>query len=211
MKKTIFTIFVAICAVFFSSCDNDFFRELLSGNARTTIGENEPEDYTSSIVMFSNVDTMPFTLCLSMNMDVNQLLNLHGPEDIIFPLMAYRLMDTLYEGQTITFDNVLTEEDLEGFDFEWLINGKFADKHIIGIAESDSLFYIMGTGSVNISSKSSSKLTGTFTGSAYVIDLGATPILSEERVSMSGEFTSRVAPVMKWLMKMQDHQEVAEN
>jgi hypothetical protein len=210
MKKSFISIALFICAFIMSSCDENFLRELLTGSATTIIGENEPDEYTSSIVLFGNVDSLPFALGLATTMDVEQLMNLHGPEDISFPLMTYRISDSVHVGQTFYIDNELTEEDLEEFNYEWLINGKFADKNFVGVAESDTLFYIMQSGEITVTSKNNSKMLGTFSGNAYVINLNADPMLSEEQVSLVGEFTSRIAPTMDWLMLLQSQQELAE-
>lgn len=211
MKKTFIAIALFICAIMISSCDGNFLRELLTGSATTVIGDNEPDEYTSSIVLFGDVDSLPFALGLATTMDVEQLMNLHGPEDISFPLMTYRIVDSVHPGQTFYVDYELAEEDLNDFNYEWLINGKFADKNFVGVAKSETLFYLMNSGEITVTSKSSSKMAGTFTGSAYVIDLEADPIISEEEVPITGEFTSRIAPIMNWLELLQEQELLVEN
>ncbi len=216
MKKTFITIVLFACVALFCSCGDNFMQglfELISGNATSTIGDNETDEYTSCIVMVSDVDTMPFALGLAMSIDVENLTNLKGPEDLSFPFFAFRVVDTLQAGETYSVNNVLTEEDLENFDYQWLINGKFANNHIVGVAESDSVFYIMSTGTVNITNRTDKKVEGNYAGMAYVINLKATPILSDEQVTFSGSFSSRVTPMMRWLMQLQEQQqpEVAEN
>lgn len=211
MKKTFIAIALFICAIMMSSCDENFLRELLTGSATTVIGDNEPDEYTSSIVLFGDVDSLPFALGLATTMDVEQLMNLHGPEDITFPLMTYRIVDSVHAGQTFNINYELTDEDLEDFNYEWLINGKFADKNFVGVAKSETLFYLMNSGEITVTSKSSSKMVGTFSGSAYVINLEADPMISEEVVPITGEFTSRIAPIMNWLELLQEQDVLAEN
>ena len=216
MKKTFVTAILVACATLFSSCGDNFMQglfELISGNATSTIGDNETYEYTSCIVMVSDLDTMPFTLGLAMSINVENLTSLKGPEDLSYPFLVFRVADTLQTEETYTVNNILTEEDLENFDYQWLINGRFANDHIVGVAESDSVFYIMSTGTINIAKKTDTKVEGSYAGMAYVINRNAVPMLSSEQVAFSGTFTSRATPMMSWLMLLQEQwqQEVAEN
>ena len=62
----------------------------------------------------------------------------------------------------------------------------------------------MSTGNIHLKKVNHNKVVGDFSGSAYVIDIEAEPKLSEEQVSFSGDFKSRVIPVMDWLVRLQD-------
>ena len=215
MRKAFISFAVIICAALFCSCSDNFIQnmfELISGKATTTINNEKSAEYTSSIVMFEENPT-PYALGLSMSIEVEYLMNLSGVEDLSFPFLAYRLNGDIKSGQTLDVNNVLTEEDLENFDYQWLLNGKFADNHVVAIAESDTKFYIMSNGTIDIAKVTKTKVKGSFTGTAYVIDLNATPMLAEEQVSINDTFTSRVAPIMKWLLDLQEEtgDELAEN
>lgn len=211
MKKTFLAI-ALFCAFTLSSCDIDRLKDLLSGSATVVIGDKS-EEYTSSIVVISNIDTLPFVLGMATTMDIDKLLEADSLEDINTPsLFVYRIADTLNIGKIYSIDIELTEEDIEGFDVESLVNGKFANEHIVGVAKNDSLFYIMNKGTITLTGTDQKKLSGVFSGSAYVINSNANPKISEEQVSLNGEFTSRISPIMEWLMELQaeENDELAE-
>lgn len=206
MRKAFTSLTIIVCAVMFCSCGDNFVQgmfELVSGKATSLLGGNKSTEYTSSIVMIED-EPNPYALGLSMSIEVEDLMNLSGVEDLSFPFLSYRMNGEIKSGQTINVNNVLTEEDVENFDYEWLLNGKFADNNIVAIAESDTKFYIMSTGSINLAKVTKTKVKGSYSGTAYVIDLNATPMLSEEKISISGNFTSRTVSIMKWLLDLQE-------
>lgn len=219
MKKIFATLAILSSVVLFSSCTDDFMQEvfdLVSGNATTTITDNDSsntDEYTSSIVMFNKKESNPYAIGLSTSIDINELMNMDDVDDLEFPFLCYRFTGNLRSGQTLSVNNVLTNEDVEDFDYHWLLNGKFSTNHVVGIAVSASKFYIMSNGTINLNKVTKNKVTGTFSGSAYVLDLNAAPKLSDEQVSISGNFKSRVTPMMGWLEKLQEEAEaeVAEN
>ena len=219
MKKIITVLVTFASVILFSSCTDDIMQEvfdLVSGNATTTITDNDSSDtdeYTSSIVMFNKKESNPYAIGLSSSIDINELMNIDDADDLKFPFMCYRFTGNLRSGQTLTVNNILTNEDVEDFDYHWLLNGKFSANHVVGIAVSASKFYIMSNGTINLNKVTKNKVTGSFSGSAYVLDLDATPKLSDEQVSISGNFKSRVTPMMGWMEKLQEEAaaEVVEN
>lgn len=216
MKKIFATLAILASVVLFSSCTDDFMEEifdLVSGNATTTVTDNDSSDtdeYTSSIVMFNKKESNPYAIGLSMSIDINDLMNLKDADDIKFPFLCYRFTGNIRSNQTLKVNNILTNEDVEDFDYHWLLNGKFSTNHIVGIAVSDTKFYIMSKGNVSLNKVSKTKVTGSFSGSAYVLDLNATPKLSEEQVTISGTFKSRVTSMMSWLEKLQEEADESE-
>ena len=208
MKKIFLAVALFVGATVFCSCGDNFLQgmfELVSGNATSSVGGGATEEYTSSIVMLDEDAPSPFAIGMAMSMDVNDLLSLGSVEDLEFPFMAYRLVGrTFSSGDKITVNNYLTEADLVDFDYKCLLNGKFAGNHVVGIAVSPTKFYVMSTGSIKLTKVTKTKSVGSYSGRAYVIDLDATPMLAEEQVDMSGEFKSRVTPMMGWLKNLQD-------
>ena len=209
MKKIILsaTLFVGM-AVLLTACTGDFMQDvfnLISGHASSTVKGNETEEYDSSIAMNLTEIEHPCTMGLSMSMDVDDLMNISGVEDLNFPFMAYRLVGTNFSsGSDLTVNNVLTEEDLEDFDYRSLINGRFAENNVVAVAVSPTQYYVMSTGNIHLKKVKDKKIIGDFSGMAYYIDIEAEPKLSEEQVSFSGDFKSRVIPVMNWLVNLQD-------
>jgi len=215
MKKILTTLAVIAGVILFTSCGDNFMQDvfdLVSGDATTTVQDNETgggneTDYTSSIAMFNDDDDNPFTIGLSMTIDIDDLINLRDAENITFPFMCYRFVGDIHSNQSLAVNNVLTNEDVEDFDYHWLLNGKFANNHIVGIAVSDTKFYIMSTGSISLDKVTKTKVTGAFSGSAYLLDLNATPKLSEEQFPISGTFKSRVVSMFEWIEDLQDEVE----
>ena len=208
MKKIFLVVALFASAALFCSCGDNLLQgmfELVSGNATSTVGGEGSEEYTSSIVMLDEDAPTPFAIGLAMSMEVDDLLNIGSVDDLKFPFMAYRLVGrTLSSGDKLTVNNYLTNEDLVDFDYKCLLNGKFADNHVVGIAVSPTKFYVMSTGTIKLSKVTKTKIVGSYSGRAYVIDTEATPMLSEEQVDMSGEFKSRVTPMMGWLKNLQE-------
>jgi hypothetical protein len=208
MKKLFLAVALFVGATVFCSCGDNFLQdmfELVSGNATTTIEGEGTSEYTSSIAMYDEDAPKPFLIGLAMSMDVNDLLSIGSADDLKFPFMAYRLVGrTFSSGDKFSVNNYLTEEDLVDFDYKCLLNGKFAGNHVVGIAVSPTKFYIMSTGTIKLTKVTKNKITGTYSGRAYMIDTEATPMLSAEQVDISGEFKSRVTPMMGWLKNLQD-------
>lgn len=207
MKK-FFLAVLAISAIFlFSACDlwEDTFGRI-SGTATTNVNGVESE-YVSSIVMFDKKATPQYAVGLGSVMTVGEMLDLESENDIVYPIFCYRFTgDNIKSGATLTANNVLTEEDLVDFDYTSIINGKFSDNQIIGIAESDTKFYIMSSGTIKLDKVKKQKVSGSYTGMAYVIDRNSETMISEELVPMSGTFVSRVTPMMPWVERIQNNQ-----
>lgn len=205
MRKVCSFIAIIACAIICCSCGDDFLQglfELVSGNATSSINGEKGDEYTSSIAMFQDASN-PAVLGLSMSIDVEDLMNLSNVDDMEFPFLSYRITGNVASNKQYYVKNELTEADLENFDYKWLINGKFADNNIVSVAVSDRKFYIMSSGTIDVKKVSKTKVKGSYSGIAYFIDLDATPMLSDELVTLSGEFTSRVIPMMKWLQELQ--------
>lgn len=198
--------------VLFISCENMFDNiiDKLTGHANAIVGgsggsDSFDQEYTSSIVMFDKEANPQYAVGLSMTMDIDDLLSIDDVEDLQFPFLVYRVVgDNIKSGSSFTVDNTLTEADLKDFDYQDLISGDFSENNLVGIAVSPSKFYIMKSGTVSLSKVSKTKMVGSFTGEAYVIDLDADPMLEPELVPMSGNFTSRITDLMKWLIKIQE-------
>ena len=208
MKKIIIsaTLFVGM-TLLFTACSGNFLQDvfnLVSGHARSTVKGNETEEYDSSIAMNLTDIEHPCTMGLCTSMEIDDLMNASGVEDLQFPFMSYRLVGTKFSnGSDLTVNNVLTEEDLENFDYRSLINGKFAENNVVAVAVSSTQYYVMSTGNIHLKKVNNNKVVGDFSGNAYFIDIEAEPKLSAEQVSFSGEFKSRVIPVMNWLVNLQ--------
>jgi len=206
MKKISLIIALFAGMTLFTSCDDDFLQNLLdkmTGNASTVIGDNPAVDYSSSIVMFNDEAPTPYAVGLAMNMDIDALLNISGVEDLQFPFLVYRVVgDSIVSGTTYTVNNTLTEEDLVDFDYHSLIEGDYADNQLVGIAVSPTQYYILSTGTINVSLVNNSKMEGTFSGSAYFMDIEAEPKLSPDQVNISGSFSSRKSDMLKWVLDM---------
>lgn len=211
MKKIVLPIAILACALLLTSCSENLLQdmfELISGNATATINGSETESFSSSIAMFENKKAEPVLTSLSMNIEIDDLMNLTSENDITFPFLAYRLVgNDLTSNATLKIENTLTEEDMVDFDYTNLINGKFADSQIVGMALSKTQFYVMKSGELKLDKVSGKKITGSYSGTAYFIDLEANPILSEEEVPFKGTFTSRVIPLMKWLQELQEEEQ----
>ena len=112
--------------------------------------------------------------------------------------------DNLESRATLSVNNVLTNEDLDNFDYRSLLNGQFANSQVIGYAVSPTKFYVMKSGSIHLTKVNKNKVVGSFEGKAYFINTEATPMLSENVVDISGSFKSRVVPMLKWLQELQE-------
>lgn len=212
MKKLF--VFMAVLAgiVLFTSCENMFDNiiDKLTGNADAIVGRSGggdalEQEFTSSIVMFDKEANPQYAVGLSMTMDIEDLLSIDDVEDIQFPFLVYRVVcDNIKSGSSFTVENALTEADLKDFDYQDLISGDFSENNLVGIAVSPTKFYIMKSGTVSLSKVNKTKMVGSFTGEAYLINLDAEPMLEPELVPMSGNFTSRITDLMKWLIKIQE-------
>jgi len=209
MKKMIVsaTLFVGL-AIVVISCSGNFMQDvfnLVSGRATCTIDGEGTREYESSVVMYYNETESPCAIGLATSMDVDALQSVSDENDLEFPFLVYRIVGSnLSEGNSFTVNNVLTEEDVADFDYKSLINGEFVGNQLVGVAVSPTKFYIMNSGTINLTKVKSKKILGNFSGTAYVIDTEATPKLSDKTVSLSGDFKSKVIPMMGWLSNLQD-------
>lgn len=210
MRKIFLPIAILVCALFLSSCGDNLLQdmfEMVSGNATATVNGVETEEFSSSIAMFENKKADPVLTSLSMNIDIDVLMNLSSEGEISFPFLGYRLVgNNLTSNVTLKVDNTLTDEDMVDFDYTSLIDGKFAENQVIGLALSKTQFYVMKTGDVKLSKVSNKKVSGSYSGTAYFIDLEADPVLAEEEVPFEGTFTSRIIPLMNWLRELQNEE-----
>lgn len=209
MKKFILSASLLIgLAVVFTACTGNFMQDmfnLVSGHASSTVRGSETEEYDSSIAMNLTEIDPPCTIGLCTSMDIDALQNIHSEEDLEFPFMSYRFVGSkLTSGSNLTVNNDLTNVDIENFDYRSLLDGSFAENNVVAVAVSATKFYVMSTGNIHLKKVNNNKVVGDFSGSAYVIDIEAEPKLSEEQVSFSGDFKSRVIPVMDWLVRLQD-------
>lgn len=209
MKKIILSASLLIgLAVVFTACTGNFMQDmfnLVSGHASSTVRGSETEEYDSSIAMNLTEIDHPCTIGLCTSMDIDALQNIHSEEDLEFPFMSYRFVGSkLTSGSNLTVNNDLTNVDIENFDYRSLLDGSFAENNVVAVAVSATKFYVMSTGNIHLKKVNHNKVVGDFSGSAYVIDIEAEPKLSEEQVSFSGDFKSRVIPVMDWLVRLQD-------
>lgn len=209
MKKISCIIALVVCMALFVSCGDDFISGLFgsfTGNASSVVGDGEQASYSSSVVVFGDYDSVHYALGLATVLTLEDLLNMDGSEDIQFPFLIYRIVDTGFvAGTTYEVNNTLTNADLVNFDYNSLLEGEYAENQLVGIAVSQTLFYVMNTGTINITNVTNSKMEGSFSGDAYVINTEADPMLSEELVPISGSFSSRVSDVLKWLLQMQEN------
>lgn len=210
MKKVLFSL--VVCSFILSSCSENFIEDLfdkVDGSATSTITDNagsiDQLDYSNSIVVFDKQATNPYALGLSMNMAFADLTMIEDENDLGFPLMTYRFLGKKFKsGDIIKIDNTLTNEDLVNFDYKSLLNGQYADKNIIGVAVSDSKFYIMQNGTATLTKVKTTKIKGEYSGRAYVISIvDGNPVLGDELVQLSGSFVSRIIPKMAWLDDLQ--------
>ena len=207
MKKIVLAILAISATFFFVSC-SDFFDDLfgnVKGEATAVINGGTESKFASSIVMQGTNDSVPFYVGLAMNMDVKDLMKIENENQVEYPVFCYRFSgNDIKSGVTLTANNTLTEEDLVDFRYTDMISGKFANSQVIGIAESDTKFYVMSSGTIKIDNVKKNKITGSYSGSAYVIDRNAEPMLSEEQVTISGTFVSRIVPMMAWINGLQN-------
>ena len=205
--KRIVLVFLAICTtVLFTSC-SDFWDNMfgkITGKATTSINGAAEDEYSSSIVMRDKKAPVPFYVGIAMNMDIDDLMDIDNEEQIEYPIFCYRFTgNNIKSGATLTANNTLTEEELVDMKYTDIISGKFSDNQIVGIAESDTKFYVMSSGTIKLDKVNGVKVTGHFSGRAYVIDRNAEPMLAEEQIAISGTFISRLVPMMAWVKKLQ--------
>lgn len=209
MKKIILSAaFLVGMAVVMISCSGNFVQDvfnLVDGRASSTIDGEGTRDYSSSVAMYDDETDNPSVIGLATSMDVDVLMNISGEEDLEFPFMVYRVVGSDFSsGNQFSVNNVLTEEDVENFDYRSLINGDLADNHLVGVAVSPTQFYIMNSGTITLNKVKANKIIGEFSGTAYKLDIEATPKLSDKTVTFSGDFKSRVIPMMDWLRNQRD-------
>lgn len=205
MKKIVLVVLALSASFLFTSCgefwENMFGR--ITGNAVATI-DGRTTELSSSIAMMDKKATPKYVVGLATVMDIDDLIKIDSEDDIEYPVLCYRLTgNNIKSGAMLTASNVLTEEDLRDFDYTSLINGSFSDNQVVGIAVSESKFYVMSSGSIRIDKVRPAKITGYYSGSAYVIDLNADPMISEEQVIISGTFVSRFVPIKPWISRLQ--------
>ena len=213
MKKTLLPLVLLTLALLFTSCDNGIngLLELFTGDATSVINGGSEDKYTSSIIMYNDEDNPSYAIGLATAMDVTELMHISGVKDLEFPFLTYRLTHNNLSANTrLEVDNTLTNEDLVDFDYRSLLSGKFAENQVVGIAKTPTLFYVMKSGSITITKVKDTKVEGNYSGDAYVIDLEAEPMLSEQLVPINGSFSSKVIPMMDWLLQLQEEEVLAE-
>ena len=207
MKKLFLTVAVIAGAMFFTSCDEtaQAILDELTGNAAVTV-DGQETNFSASMAMTKDGSEKanPYTIGLSMSMGINSLLNLGDTNSIVFPMMAYRLTGTVSQGETYTVSNYLTTEDVLTFDYRSLFNGKFAGAQLVGMAVSKTKYYVMKSGTISITEVTENKISGTFNGTAYVIDRLSDPMMDiNVSVPFSGSFSSRYTTMLGWIVNMQ--------
>lgn len=222
MKKLFFTMAVIAGAMFFASCEEETVQEFvaeITGKAACSIGDDnsgtqlEQVSFSSSMAM-SKEDAdkaNSYTIGLAMSMTINELLHMQDSNSIIFPMLAYRLTGSVSTGDVFTVNNALSPADTVDFDYLSLIDGKFAGRQLVGVAVSKSKFYLMKSGTINITETNESKITGTFDGRAYTIDLNNSPKVDfSQSVTFSGSFQSRWTTMLGWIVNMQNESSQGE-
>ena len=120
-------------------------------------------------------------------------------------MLAYRLTGNVSPGDVFTVNNALSPADTVDFDYLSLIDGKFAGKQLVGVAISKTKFYLMKSGTINITETNDTKIIGTFDGRAYTIDLENSPKVDfSQSVAFSGSFQSRWTTMLGWIINMQN-------
>ena len=200
-------------AMFFASCEEEAVQEIMSeitGKAACTVesadGSSEEVSFSASMAMTkeSAEKANPYTIGLAMSMSISDLLNLRDTNSLVFPMLAYRITGNVSEGSSYTVSNYLTTEDVLTFDYRSLINGKFAGAQLVGMAMSTTKYYVMKSGTINITEVTSNKISGTFSGTAYTIDRNADPMMDvSASVPFSGSFQSRCTTMLGWIINMQ--------
>ena len=207
MKKIVLVVLEISATLLFTSC-SDFWDDLfgnITGSATSIVNNGSETEYVSSIVMKGTNSSVPFYVGMAMDMEISELMKIENEDQITYPVFCYRVTgNNLKSGVTLNVNNVLTEEDLVDFRYTDMISGKFAENQVAGIAESDTKFYVMSSGTIKLDKVKRSKVSGSYRGRAYVIDRNAEPMLSEEQVTISGTFVSRVVPMMAWVKRLQD-------
>ena len=204
MKKILFPVILLALAAIFASCENGIndLLELFTGNAVSVINGETEDKYTSSIIMYDNDDSPTYAIGLATAMDVTELVHISGVKDLEFPFLTYRLVHNNLSANTRhEVNNTLTEADLVDFDYKSLLDG---------LAKTPTLFYVMKSGSITITKVKDTKVEGNYSGDAYVINLEAEPMLSDQLVPISGSFSSKVIPMMDWLLQLQEDDVLAE-
>ena len=218
MKKLFLTMAVIAGAMFFASCEEEAVQDLvteITGKATCRIGggsgggdtQLEQVSFSSSMAM-SKEDADKanlYTIGLAMDMTINQLLHLDDSTSLIFPMLAYRFTGKVNAGDVLQVNNALSPADTLDFDYRSLIDGKFAGRHLVGVAMSKSKFYLMKSGTITITETNENKIVGEFDGRAYTIDLNANPKVDfEEYVDFAGTFQSRWTTMLGWIINMQN-------
>jgi hypothetical protein len=76
------------------------------------------------------------------------------------------------------------------------------------MATSKTKYFLMKDGTINITEASSTKISGTFNGTAYTIDRLADPMVDfDQSVPFSGSFQSRCTTMLGWIINMQSEDE----
>ena len=200
-------------AMIFASCDDETVQEVMTeitGKAAVTVGDQTSDEevhFSASMAMTKEgtEKATSYTIGLAMSMSINDLLNIRDTNAIIFPMLAYRITGSVSQGASYTVSNYLTAEDVLDFDYRSLFNGKFAGAQLVGMAVSKTKFYVMKTGTIDITEVSTSKICGTFSGTAYTIDREQSPSIDvTASVPFAGSFQSRLHGMLTWIEDIQD-------
>ena len=210
MKKALLLTTLLFFSALFISCDNGIngLLELFTGNATSVINGGSEDNYTSSIIMFNDNDDPAYAIGLATTMEATRLIHLSGTDELVFPFLSYRLVhDNLSANTRLEISTPLTNEEIASLDYRGLLDGSFSQSHLLCVAKSPTLFYIMRSGTITITKVKETKVEGNYSGMAYVVNLENDPALSDELVTISGSFSSKVIPMMDWILTLQNEEE----
>ena len=209
MKKLF--LVMAICAgvMCFTSCeDNEVLNAIVSeltGSASATLGDSElteQPNFTASIAMVGEKaeetdKEADYVIGISANLSIDQLLNITSAAALPYPFMAYRLSGVTTGTRTLT--NPLTSEEILNFDYTSLFSNNLKD-NFVAIALNDSVFYVMTSGTIDVTTLDDSKVEASFTGHAQKINRHeGVAQLFENTFTFSGQFASRRSTLLNWL------------
>ncbi len=210
MKKLFLIMAICAGAMFFCACDeeNDLLETIvgeITGNGKASIGDPnivEQPKFTASLAMISDEEESTekaanYVIGMGANLGIEQLLNLSGLDGLTFPFMAYRF--TGVSTGTRTLSNPLTSEEILNFNYQSLFSDSFKD-NFVAVAMSDSIFYVMTSGTINVTTMDENKITADFSGRAQRINRheGVAQLFGSN-FEFSGQFSSRRSKLFSWL------------